>query len=76
MQRVFIDQKWVVDKYLMMECKKAWSQLDVENDMNVLNLEMQILADEMGYEHVKLHPPTYSDSEPVLDSEDVPLLDD
>lgn len=47
-RNVYIDENWVVNQYLMMEQKKSWGDLDNEDDMLVLNLERQMLAESMG----------------------------
>ena len=47
-QNVYIDQQWVVDQYLLMESKKSWANLDSEDDMLVLKLEQEMLAESMG----------------------------
>ena len=56
MQCVFIDKNWVVNKYLLMEKKKEWKELDTEDDMNVLNLESELLAESMGVDVTTLPP--------------------
>jgi hypothetical protein len=48
MQHVYIDESWVVQQYLAMEKAKSWNELDSADDMNVLNLERQLLAESMG----------------------------
>jgi hypothetical protein len=48
MQNVFIDEEWVVKKYMTMEKNKSWNALESNDDMNVLNLEREILAESMG----------------------------
>jgi hAT family C-terminal dimerisation region len=49
-QHVYIDERWVVNQYLMMDQKKSWKQLDTDNDMLVLSLERELLAESMGVE--------------------------
>jgi hAT family C-terminal dimerisation region len=48
MQHVYIDERWVVDQYMLMEKTKAWNELDSANDMRVLDLERELLAENMG----------------------------
>ena len=48
MQHVYIDEHWVVDQYMLMEKMKAWNELDSANDMRVLDLERELLAENMG----------------------------
>jgi hypothetical protein len=47
-RNVYIDQQWVVDQYLLLEKKKSWAHLDSEDDMLVLKLEREMLAESMG----------------------------
>lgn len=56
MQNVYIDESWVVDQYLEMEKAKTWNVLDSENDMQVLNLEREMLAEERGVLSSELPP--------------------
>lgn len=67
MQHVFIDERWVVNQYLMMEQKKAWKQLDTDDDMNVLNLEREMLAETLGVDIDAL--PTLCESDHNLETE-------
>ena len=48
MQHVYMDENWVVEQYLKMEKEKSWNNLDSENDMLVLNLEREALAETLG----------------------------
>jgi hAT family C-terminal dimerisation region len=48
MKQVFIDEKWVVQKYLEMEKAKSWATLDSNDDMRVLELERELLAESLG----------------------------
>ena len=52
----YIDEQWVVDQYLMMEKNKSWSDLDNVDDMNVLNLEREMLAQSLGVTTESLPP--------------------
>ena len=47
-RNVFIDEHWVVGQYMMMESKKSWSDLDSPDDLKVLNLERELLAESLG----------------------------
>jgi hypothetical protein len=64
MQHVFLDERWVVNQYLMMEQKRAWKQLDTDDDMNVLNLEREMLAESLGVDVDTM--PTINDSDHVM----------
>jgi hypothetical protein len=48
MQHVFIDEQYVVRKYLEMEAEKSWDDLETADDMLVLNLERQMQAESLG----------------------------
>jgi hAT family C-terminal dimerisation region len=74
MQHVFIDERWVVNQYLMMEQTKAWKQLDNDDDMSVLNLERELLAEKMGVDTDTL--PTYGENEGVLIEPEVIEIDE
>ena len=47
-QNVYIDESWVVDQYLTMEQEKTWNNLDTSDDMLVLTLERELLAETQG----------------------------
>jgi hypothetical protein len=64
MQKVYIDKKWVVDKYLMMEKTKAWVVLEAEDNLRVLELERELHAKILGVSHKTL-PPIVVDKETV-----------
>ena len=42
-KQVYINETWVVEKYLTMEKKKLWHELDTDNNMRVLTLERELL---------------------------------
>jgi hAT family C-terminal dimerisation region len=65
MQRVYIDESWVVDMYLKMEKEKTWNELQADDDMRVLHLEQQLLAETLGC-NVSALPPIRDDS-PLLE---------
>lgn len=67
MQHVFIDERWVVNQYLMMEQNKSWTQLENDDDMNVLNLEREMLAESLGVDIDTL--PTLSESDHINNTE-------
>jgi hypothetical protein len=48
MRQVYINEDWVVDTYLMMEKEKKWKDLDNIDDMKVLELEQELLAETEG----------------------------
>jgi hypothetical protein len=64
MQKVYIDEKWVVDKYLMMEKTKAWVGLEAKDNLRVLELEQELYAEILGVSHETL-PPLVVDKETV-----------
>jgi hypothetical protein len=73
-RNVFIDEKWVVNQYLMMEQKKSWADLDKEGeDLRVLNLERELLAESLGVGVESL--PGVDEGEPISTT-DVIEIDD
>ena len=66
MQKVYIDEGWVVDQYLTMEKNKTWNSVTTSEDMNVLNLERDLLAESHGITTDKLPPIT---TEEIYDEE-------
>jgi hypothetical protein len=48
MKQVYIDESWVVDQYLRMEKERSWSLLDSKEDLRVLQLERELLAESQG----------------------------
>jgi hypothetical protein len=48
MRRVFIDERWIVDQYLMREEKKSWNDLETGDDLRVLTLERTVMAETLG----------------------------
>ena len=60
MKDVYIDEDWVVGKYLEMERTKTWFELDSPDDLRVLELERQLLAERDGVE-VGLIPANHDD---------------
>jgi len=62
----------VVEKYLTMEKKKLWHELDTDDDMRVLTLERELLAESMGVNPDTL-PPI---AEPVVPEELVEIDSD
>jgi hypothetical protein len=48
MKQVYINEQWVVDQYLAMEKAKSWKELDSSDDMRVLQLERELLAESLG----------------------------
>jgi hypothetical protein len=56
MQKVFIDEEWIVHEYLRMEKKKSWDELESQEDLLVLNLEQEIYAENMGLDVTSLTP--------------------
>jgi hAT family C-terminal dimerisation region len=64
MQKVYIDEKWAVEKYIMMEKTKAWVGLEAKEDLRVLELEQELHAKILGVSHKTL-PPIVVDKETV-----------
>ena len=48
MNKVYIDEDWVVQQYLKIEKEKSWDALDDRQDLLVLNLEEEIFAESQG----------------------------
>jgi len=69
MQQVFIDEKWVVEKYMMMEKTKSWDLLEAEDDLCVLELERGLHAETLRVAKESL-PPIESEEIVVVDSDD------
>lgn len=61
MQNVYIDQEWVVNQYMSKEKLKSWNELESTDDMNVLKLERQLLAESLGVSADSLPAITDSD---------------
>ena len=56
MRNVYINEDWVVDQYLTMEKEKSWKQFDQDDDMLVLTLERELLAEQDGISLENLPP--------------------
>jgi hAT family C-terminal dimerisation region len=56
MKHVYIDEDWVVAKYLEMERLKSWGDLDSPDDLKVLQLERELLAESEGVDIESLPP--------------------
>ena len=63
MQKIYIDESWVVEKYLQLEKTKGWDAVETVDDMNVLNLEREMLAELEGVSTNKLPAVTTMDHE-------------
>ena len=63
MQKIYIDESWVVEKYLQLEKTKGWDAVETVDDMNVLNLEREMLAELEGVSTNKLPAVTTVDHE-------------
>ena len=48
MNKVYIDEEWVVQQYLKLEKEKTWNTLEDQHDLLVLNLEEEIYAEDQG----------------------------
>jgi hAT family C-terminal dimerisation region len=73
-RNVFIDEQWVVNQYLMMEHKKSWKELDTRDDMRVLNLEREMMAESLGVDPESL-PEVTEVEESVVVADNVIVLD-
>jgi hAT family C-terminal dimerisation region len=62
MKNVFIDDRWVVNQYQLMEQKKSWTDLDTDDDLRVLNLEREMQAEIWGVPVETLPLVDHSDS--------------
>jgi hAT family C-terminal dimerisation region len=72
-QTVYIDEEWVVDRYLIMEKKKgSWLALDTGNDLEVLELEREMQAESLGVSADTL-PPIDDEVEPEPEPEVIEL---
>lgn len=73
-QNVFIDERWVVEQYLRMEKKKSWADLDTDDDLRVLTLERELLAESLRVSADTLPPinDSYSveEGEPPINDEE------
>jgi hypothetical protein len=67
MKQVYIDEQWVVDQYMAMEKSKSWKELDSRDDMRVLKLERELLAESQGVSVDSLPP--------IGDLEDLVIID-
>ena len=56
MKQVYVNEEWVVEKYLEMEKAKSWKELDSPDDMRVLELEQQLFAENEGADIESLPP--------------------
>ena len=70
MQAVYIDEKWVIDKYLSMEKAKSWGDLDSKHDLQVLELERELLAEQLGVTVSAMPPITTEELVVTIDNED------
>jgi hypothetical protein len=56
MRKVFIDERWVVKKYILMERTKAWCDLESEDDLRVLEFEQELQAKTLGVNQSSMPP--------------------
>jgi hypothetical protein len=54
MNKVYIDEEWVVKRYLELQKSKDWDALKDRNDMLVLQLEREIYAENQGVDPATL----------------------
>ena len=55
MKQVYINEEWVVQQYLKMEKAKSWKEMDSKQDLRVLTLERELLAESLGVTTDALH---------------------
>jgi hAT family C-terminal dimerisation region len=48
MQRIYIDEDWVVEQYMTKEKDKGWDTMDEQNDQLVAALEAELYANDLG----------------------------
>ena len=70
MQSVYIDEKWVAEKYISMEKSKSWDDLESKNDMLVLELERELLSEQLGVRVSTMPQVTREDLVVSLDSDE------
>jgi hAT family C-terminal dimerisation region len=76
-RNVFIDERWVVNQYLMMEHKKNWSDLDKDgDDLRVLKLERELLAESLGVSPDTLTETTMEEPVAVVQAVEVIEIDE
>jgi hypothetical protein len=61
MRKVFIDNRWVAEKYILMERTKAWCDLELENDLGVLEFEQELQAKTVGVNQSSMPPFLHED---------------
>jgi hypothetical protein len=66
MMQVFIDEGWVVRQYLQLEETRGWDELESRNDIRVLELEREILAESLDVDVSTLPPINDDENEEQL----------
>jgi hypothetical protein len=61
MRKVFIDEQWVVEKYIQTERSKAWCDLELEEDLRVLEFERELQAKTLGVNQSSMPPILHED---------------
>jgi sensor histidine kinase YesM len=54
MNKVYINEEWVVKRYMELQKSKDWDQLKDRNDLLVLQLEREIYAENQGVDPATL----------------------
>jgi hypothetical protein len=60
MRKVFIDKRWVVEKYILMERTKA-CDLEPEDNLRVLEFERELQAKTLGVNQLSMPPILHED---------------
>jgi hypothetical protein len=61
LSKVFIDKRWVVAKYILMERTKAWCDLESEDDLRVSKFERELQAKTLGVNQASMPPILHED---------------
>jgi hypothetical protein len=48
MQKIYINEDWVVHEYMTLEKSKGWDKMDTNNDKLVTDLETELYANDLG----------------------------
>jgi hypothetical protein len=73
MQRIFIDEDWVVQQFLNMEKDKQWDELETRDDEQVAELELQLYSADCGIPVDNLQFDEDNDDEKVIQEDVEPI---
>jgi hypothetical protein len=48
LQKIYVDEDWVVKQYMELEKSKGWNEMDTRNDKLVSDLEQELFAQDLG----------------------------